>query len=33
MLKTGEGTEFWLDGVQVNAEMPDYVFSQASLRK
>jgi len=33
MLKTGEGTEFWLDEVQFNAEIPDYVFSKASLRK
>jgi len=33
MLKTGEGTEFVLEEVRFNAEIPDYVFSKASLRK
>ncbi len=33
MLKTGEGTEFLLDEVQFNAEIPDYIFSKASLRR
>jgi len=33
MLKTGEGTEFWLDEVQFNAAIPDHVFSKASLRR
>jgi len=33
MLKTGEGTEFFLDEVQFNAEIPDHVFSKASLRR
>jgi outer membrane lipoprotein-sorting protein len=33
MLKTGEGTEFLLDDVQFNVEIPDYIFSKASLRK
>jgi outer membrane lipoprotein-sorting protein len=33
MLKTGEGTEFLLDEVRFNAEIPDYIFSKASLRK
>jgi outer membrane lipoprotein-sorting protein len=33
MLKTGEGTEFLLDEVQFNAEIPDHVFSKASLRR
>jgi len=33
MLKTGEGTEFWLDEVRFNAEIPDYIFSKASLRR
>jgi outer membrane lipoprotein-sorting protein len=32
-LKTGEGTEFILEDVQFNAEIPDYVFSKASLRR
>jgi outer membrane lipoprotein-sorting protein len=33
MLKTGEGTEFLLDEVRFNADIPDYVFSKASLRR
>jgi outer membrane lipoprotein-sorting protein len=33
MLKTGEGTEFLLDEVQFNVEIPDHVFSKASLRR
>jgi outer membrane lipoprotein-sorting protein len=33
MLKTGEGTEFTLDEIQFNVEIPDYVFSKASLRR
>jgi len=33
MLKTGEGTEFLLDEVRFNAEIPDHVFSKASLRR
>jgi outer membrane lipoprotein-sorting protein len=33
MLKTGEGTEFILEEVRFNAEIPDYVFSKASLKK
>ncbi len=33
MLKTGEGTEFLLDEVQFNADIPDYIFSKASLRR
>jgi outer membrane lipoprotein-sorting protein len=33
MLKTGEGTEFVLEEVQLNAAIPDHVFSKASLRK
>lgn len=33
MLKTGEGTEFLLDEVQFNVDIPDYVFSKASLRR
>jgi outer membrane lipoprotein-sorting protein len=33
MLKTGEGTEFLLDEVQFNVEIPDYIFSKASLRR
>ncbi len=33
MLKTGEGTEFLLDEVRFNAEIPDSIFTKASLRK
>jgi outer membrane lipoprotein-sorting protein len=33
MLKSGEGTEFLLDEVQFNVDIPDYVFSKASLRR
>jgi hypothetical protein len=33
MLKTGEGTEFVLEEVQFNAEIPDYIFSKAALRR
>lgn len=33
MLKTGEGTEFWMDEIQFNAEIPDSIFSKAALKK
>jgi outer membrane lipoprotein-sorting protein len=33
MLKTGEGTEFLLDEVQFDVDIPDYIFSKASLRR
>jgi outer membrane lipoprotein-sorting protein len=32
-LKEGEGTEFFVDSVTLNAEIPDYLFSKAALRK
>jgi outer membrane lipoprotein-sorting protein len=32
-LKAGEGTEFVLESVEFNADIPDYVFSKASLRR
>ena len=32
-LKTGKGTEFFIDSIEFNADIPDYVFSKASLRK
>jgi len=32
-LKAGEGTEFVLESVEFNAEIPDYIFSKASLRR
>ncbi len=31
-LKSGEGTEFILESVEFNAEIPDHIFSKASLR-
>jgi outer membrane lipoprotein-sorting protein len=33
MLKTGEGTEFRLEEVRFNADIPEHVFSKASLRR
>jgi outer membrane lipoprotein-sorting protein len=32
-LKSGEGTEFILETIEFNADIPDYVFSKASLRR
>ncbi len=32
-LKSGDGTEFLLLSVEFDAEIPDYIFSKASLRK
>jgi outer membrane lipoprotein-sorting protein len=32
-LKSGEGTEFVLDSLRLNASIPDYVFSKAALKK
>lgn len=32
-LKTGKGTEFIIESIEFNAEIPDYVFSKASLRR
>jgi len=32
-LKAGKGTEFILVSIEFNAEIPDYIFSKASLRK
>ena len=33
MLKTGEGTEFRLEEVRFNADIPEHVFNKASLRR
>ncbi len=33
MLKGGDGTEFYLEDIRFNADIPDYVFSKASLKK
>jgi outer membrane lipoprotein-sorting protein len=32
-LKTGKGTEFVLESIEFDANIPDYIFSKASLRK
>ncbi|MBD3291071.1 outer membrane lipoprotein-sorting protein [candidate division KSB1 bacterium] len=32
-LKTGGGTEFVIESINFNADIPDYVFSKASLRR
>lgn len=32
-LKEGEGTEFVIDSIDFGADIPDYIFSKASLRK
>ncbi len=33
MLKTGSGTEFIIEEIEFNREIPEHVFSKASLRK
>ena len=33
VLKEGEGTEFIVDSVTLDAEIPDYLFSKAALRR
>ena len=32
-LKSGSGTEFVLDSIRFNADIPDYIFSKAALKK
>ncbi|MBU4478853.1 MAG: outer membrane lipoprotein-sorting protein [Candidatus Omnitrophica bacterium] len=32
-LSSGDGTEFIVDSIEFNIEIPDYIFSKASLRK
>jgi outer membrane lipoprotein-sorting protein len=32
-LKAGEGTEFVLDSIRLNAPIPNYIFSKAALKK
>jgi len=32
-LKSGKGTEFFLESIELNAEIPEHVFTKASLRK
>jgi outer membrane lipoprotein-sorting protein len=33
MLKTGDGTEFIIDDIKFNPQIPEYIFSKASLKK
>jgi hypothetical protein len=33
VLKTGEGTEFIIESIIFNAEIPDYIFTKAALKK
>jgi outer membrane lipoprotein-sorting protein len=33
VLKEGEGTEFFIDSVMLDAKVPDYLFSKAGLRR
>lgn len=33
VLKKGEGTEFIIDSIEIDVEIPEYIFSKASLRK
>jgi outer membrane lipoprotein-sorting protein len=33
VLKEGEGTEFFLDSIKLDARIPDYLFSKAALRR
>ncbi|MDH5406333.1 MAG: outer membrane lipoprotein-sorting protein, partial [Candidatus Aminicenantes bacterium] len=33
VLKKGDGTEFILNPIEFNADIPDYIFSKAALRK
>jgi hypothetical protein len=33
VLKTGEGTEFKIESAEFDANIPEYIFSKASLRK
>jgi len=32
MLKTGDGTEFIIESIEFNTDIPDYIFTKASLR-
>jgi outer membrane lipoprotein-sorting protein len=33
VLKEGEGTEFFVDSITLDAQIPDYLFTKAALRK
>jgi len=32
-LKSGKGTEFFLESIELNADIPEHIFTKASLRK
>jgi negative regulator of sigma E activity len=32
-LKSGKGTEFFLESIELNANIPEHIFTKASLRK
>jgi outer membrane lipoprotein-sorting protein len=32
-LKSGKGTEYFIESIEFNADIPDYIFSKASLRR
>ena len=32
-LKSGKGTEFFLESIELNASIPEHIFTKASLRK
>jgi hypothetical protein len=33
VLKNGEGAEFFIDSIVLDAVIPDYIFSKAALKK
>jgi len=33
MLKTGDGTEFIIDDIEFDQQIPEYIFTKASLKK
>jgi hypothetical protein len=33
LLKDGEGTEYKITDIQFNAEIPEYIFSKAALKR
>jgi outer membrane lipoprotein-sorting protein len=33
VLKEGDGTEFFLDSIEFNTDIPEYIFSKSALRK
>jgi hypothetical protein len=33
MMKAGKGTEFRIDAIKFNQDIPEYIFSKASLKQ